>query len=431
MTQIGPLDQGRTSNVFFEHLGDSGMEHRAFNRSIQTGVTHEVSTRRQQRRDGSVNLLKRRTNFLEEAMTTTRSAKRAIAALCIAALAAAIPVASATAQISPPPITVIGPGGSAALVVPTVDCAIRTPLGDTYWFGYVNSAGYSITVPVGASNKIPRTSFRRTSNDAAQPDQFRPGTTARSVAVQVGSGSSVTWTVSSYTATGELLTASATASAATPACAAKTSPNSVNVRVGGASISFAPDTQTRDAAGRLIAATVKFSATGQRTVCSAGGVPQTPTTFWGWVDEFGVPASTQAAFYAPLPASEVVRVDTFATSGRFGAGTVSFQRTVGSVRTVVDPQRVVSQLRSDGVTMTSYGWSLVVPTVDLTGVCTFGLTNVKSPGAYIGGEEGQFSYSITDPATQTTRKPVFCTFGVATCDVLQEVVGPGGLKISR
>jgi hypothetical protein len=364
-------------------------------------------------------------------MHSPRSAKRAIALLSITALAAAFPLTSASAQQAPP-VTDIGPGGSVALIVPTVSCAIRTPLVDTYWFGYVNNAGYSITVPVGASNKIPRTAFRQTFIDAAQPDQFRPGTTSRSVAVQVAHNASATWTISAYTPDGvTLLTASATASAATPACARSVSPNSANVRVADASISYAPETQTRDAAGLLRTATVKFSVAGVRTVCSLGGVPNTPSLLWGWVDEFGVPASTQAAFYSPLAASEVVRSDTFVTNGRFGAGTVTFQRTIGSVRTVADPQRAVTQLRSDGVTLTTSGWSLVVPTVDVDGTCNFFGKNVAAGSGYFGGEEGQFSYSITDLATQTTRKPVLCAFGVATCDVLQEIVGPGGIRMNR
>jgi hypothetical protein len=349
-------------------------------------------------------------------MTSMRTVKRLVATLCLSGAALALPTEAATAQT--------------AAVIPTVSCAIRGSVVDTYWFGYVNDTGGSINVPVGSSNKIPRTIGRITSNDASQPDQFRPGTVARSVAVQVLRNTPATWTITAFNSSGQQLTASATASSTTPNCPRGTSPNSANVRVATASIHFAPETQVRDAAGVLTAASVKFSVSGQRTVCSLGGIPATSSQTWGWTDNFGVAASAQVQPYAPLAPAEVIRVDTFNTTSNSGiAGTVSYERTTSSVRTVINPQALVTQ-SSFGVDRSVYGWSATVPTVDITGKCRF-LTESITASSFVGGAEGQYSYSVTDAATQTTKAPVFCVFGVTTCDVFQEIVGPGGLKISR
>lgn len=330
-----------------------------------------------------------------------------------------------------PPVVDIDPnaGASTAVVTPLATCAIRSGVNATYWFGYTNVSSFSIVAAVGADNSIIRPGVA--SVDAAQPDQFRPGTTARSVAVKVAATDSVTWSITSASSPDLTPSAlSATAGPDTPACASGTPTCSANMRIAGATIQQRSLTQGRNSSGQLVDATVLFAVSGARTVCSEGfALP--PLTLWGFNDGIGVSPALQAGPYAPMPAQQVVRTDTFTYSGRF-TFTEDFQRTWLPVRRVADPQAVTTQFLSDGATIEARGLSQVVATADLTAYCLAGRGSlVWGSTSFIGGEEGNYLITATNPATQATRTALQCIGTTIGCDFLTNTVGPGGTRANR
>ncbi len=330
-----------------------------------------------------------------------------------------------------PPVVDIGPsaGAGTSAVIPSATCAIRGGGNATYWFGYTNSIASSIVVPVGPENSIVRPGVA--SVDAAQPDQFRPGTTARSVAVKALATESVTWSVTS--AIGPDVapsTSSATAGPATPACASGTPTRSANMRIAGASIQQRPFNQVRNSSGQLTTASVLFSVSGARSVCSEG-VALPPLTLWGFTDGVGVSPASQARPYAAMPAQQVVRTDTFAYVGRFNF-TEDFQRTWLPVRRVADPQAISTQFLVAGGTLNALGLSETVATADMTAYCLGPRWSlVWGSTSFIGGEEGNYSITATNPVTQSTRTAVQCVGTLTDCDYVIDTVGPGGTRASR
>ena len=329
------------------------------------------------------------------------------------------------------PVVDIDPnaGASTSAVIPSATCAIRGGGNATYWFGYTNIIASSIVVPVGPENSIVRPGVA--SVDAAQPDQFRPGTTARSVAVKALATDSVTWSVTSTIGPDVAPSASsATAGPATPACASGTPTRSANMRIAGASIQQRPLNQVRNSSGQLTAASVLFSVSGARSVCSEG-VALPPLTLWGFTDGIGVSPASSAGPYAAMPAQQVVRTDTFAYVGRFNF-TEDFQRTWLPVRRVADPQAISTQFLVAGGTLDALGLSETVATVDVTAYCLGPRWSlVWGSTSFIGGDEGNYSITATNPVTQSTRTAVQCVGTLTDCDYVIDTVGPGGTRASR
>ena len=353
----------------------------------------------------------------------------AVTATSLILLTQAAVVSAADSPLGPPVVDIDQSStASTSAVLPSATCAVRSGGTATYWFGYTNTIASSVTAPVGPENAIVRPGVA--SVDAAQPDQFRPGTTVRSVAVKAPATESVTWSVSSANSP-DLApsTSSATAGPSTPACASGTPTRSANMRIAGANIQQRPFSQVRDSSGRLTAASVLFSVSGARSVCSEG-IALPPVALWGFNDGIGVSPALRAGPYAAMPAQQVVRTDTFEYVGRFNF-TADFQRTWLPVRRVLDPQAVSTQLVTAG-TVTALGLSQTTATVDLTASCLGPRWSlVWGSTSFIGGGEGQYSITATNPATQSTRTAVPCLATLVDCDYLTDSVGPGGTRASR
>lgn len=340
----------------------------------------------------------------------------------VTAASAGMSTTSAQAQATPQ-----------AAVIPSATCVVHRPNADVYWFGYSNVTTFTTTVAVGAENSL--TTSGGAGPDLAQPDQFRPGNRARSVAVRVTPGQTATWTVASVDQPGEApIAVTATADASTPTCAPWTGIRSANVRVAAATIGVVPGRQKRDPTGELVDASVRFVVNGAQTVCSTGGSPTPPLELWGFTDQFGVGPVVDAAEYAPIPARHLLRTDTFATVGRFGTGSVTFDRTYWPFRKVADPQRAITQILPGTATeLPTLGLTEVIATVDLTGACWWGFLPAISQEVFIGGLETRYSLSATDPLSQTSRQAIPCTSPnlPPACDYAVVQSGPGGSRVGR
>jgi hypothetical protein len=201
------------------------------------------------------------------------------------------------------------------------------------------------------------------------------------------------------------------------------------MRIAGANIQQRPFSQVRDSSGQLTAASVLFSVSGARSVCSEG-IALPPLALWGFNDGVGVSPALRAGPYAAMPAQQVVRTDTFTYVGRF-TFTADFQRTWLPVRRVVDPQAISTQLVAAG-TVSALGLSQTVATVDLTASCLGPRWSlVWGSTSFVGGDEGQYSITATNPTTQSTRTAVPCVDTLVDCDYLTDSVGPGGTRASR
>ncbi len=103
-----------------------------------------------------------------------------------------------------------GMASAAGSVTPLVDCVVKNSDGSwTAVFGYDNSTGTTVTIPVGLDNYITPRSY-----GSPQPTTFAPGVHRGAFTVPVQLGEGPVWTVEQRTSAGVVST--------TPACPSST-----------------------------------------------------------------------------------------------------------------------------------------------------------------------------------------------------------------
>jgi hypothetical protein len=344
------------------------------------------------------------------------------------------------------------PSAEAGIVVtqPTVAvnarCRIESPGTSTVWFGYTNAYTGRVNV-VGGRNLL---YVNGAPVNAAQVQQFQPGSVAYAFSMSVPTGSTLRWRVAAprfNPANGALLPdvsiSIAQYSGALPICPPLLSRHSATPRFTSTPSPSTPNvamsigSPQRDANGLLAANSVTFS------INSPGGVPMPLRIEYGYGGnnaqssngQFVPDAETSLQLLGPIPANLLLRTTTMPNGG-------TIQWTGLAIRPIPQPQRVTNWANSPTGHSFSPTFGAMAEQViaDVFARCSFDGATVTSRTRMWVDRDGRFTpfYTVTDVPTQKTRLAIFCpTYSslpppaalVTGCDLPVIAVGPGGQRI--